>query len=588
LGYETSRFAAGFFFEPLSSGCVYHIMKKFYQSVDLTNKVKERLMSLNKVETQEELQQELQLLDEQIEKEKSEERQKTIISWATSLGLHVIVFLMAMSIAFTMAEPEQEVPPTRIVSIPLPPIKTPEEKPKDRELIEKIVIMESETVTDTQPNPITNLEAVDEITSSEDAVETPSDMQKGREEAVSTSEFGGNAFVGVIGVGGPAGGMFGSRTGGGKIRVRAKMGPTGKSAEGATEAGLRWLKKHQSPNGQWSATRYFANCTDGNKCEPGKDESGDEDAAMTGYAVLCFLGQGYDHKTPNKFRPVVKKGLEYLISIQKPDGLIGERNYEHPVATMALVEAYGMTNDPELRKPAQLGVDMILARQSYEKENDPYSGLLWDYTKPNANRNDLSCSGWAIMCLKSAVGAGLNVKDSITGAKKSIERVWKAANPDWDKKLDPYKDTTIFPYTWNANTNVTDKDHLSFVGATCAVFLGHKSGDIMLETLVNDAINRWVTSGRYKQNNYSVYYLSMALFQMGGDRWKLALETLIPYAIQTQRKTEDCFDGSWDYADQQWHGADTGRVLSTCYNILNLQVAYRYAQVNPDFKLPKR
>ena len=553
-----------------------------------TTDLKERVMSIINSKTEEELNQEFQEIDRMMEEEDRNYRNKTILSWVTSAAMHLTVLLLIGTIAFTMVEPEQEIPPTRIVSIPIPPMKTPEEKPKDRELIEKMVIMESETVIDAPINPITALEEIDEIASSEDDTETPTEMRKGREEAKADSEWGGNAFVGVIGVGGPAGGMFGSRTGGGKVRARAKMGPSGKSADGATEAGLRWLKKHQSPNGQWSATRYFANCTDANKCEPGADAVGNEDAAMTGYAVLCFLGQGYDHKTPNKFRPVVKKGLEYIISIQKPDGLIGERNYEHPVAAMALVEAYGMSSDPELRKPAQLAVDMILARQSYEKENDPYSGLLWDYTKPNANRNDISCSGWAIMCLKSAFGAGLNVKDSITGAKKSIERVWKAANPDWVKKLDPYKDTTIFPYTWNANTNVTEKDHLSFVGATCAVFLGHRAGDIMLETLTNDMVERWIKNGKYKTNNYSVYYSSMVLFQMGGDRWKLALDTLIPYAIQTQRKTEDCYDGSWDYSDQTWHGADTGRVLSTCYNILNLQVAYRYAQVNPDFKLPKR
>jgi hypothetical protein len=561
-------------------------MKKAYKTVDLTTKVKEKLMALSDIENQEELAQEMQLLEEEQVKLEKEEKRKTVISWCTSFAIHVTLFTLATTIAFTMSEPEQEVPPTRIVSIPLPPVKTPEEKPKERELIEKIVIVESEVVSDEKPNPITTLEAVDELNSSEDLVETPSEVRKGREEAIADSEWGGNAFNGAIGAGGPSGGMFGSRTGGGKVRARAKMGLNGKSAESVTEAGLRWLKKHQSPNGQWSATRYFQNCTDAIKCEPGKDESGDEDVAMTGYAVLCFLGQGYDHKTPNKFRPVVKKGIEYLLSVQKADGLLGERNYEHPVATMALVEAYGMTSDPDLRKPSQLGVDIILARQSKLKD-DEYSRLGWDYVKPNAKRNDISVTGWNIMALKSAYGSGLNVGESINGSKKLLESAWKSANPNWDKLSDPYKDKSVFPYVWNAEANTFEKDHLSFVGATCAVFLGHRAGDIMLETMLNDAEERWIKSGAYKRNNYACYYLSLAQFQAGGERWKLCLDTIIPYAIETQRKTEDCFDGSWDYQDQSWHGADTGRVLSTVYNILNLQVAYRYAQVNPGFKLPK-
>jgi len=548
--------------------------------------LKERVMSIINSKTEEELNQEFQEIDKMMEEEDRKLRNKGILSWVTSAAMHLTMLLLIGTIAFTMAEPEQEIPPVRITSIPIPPMKTPEEKPKDRELIEKMVIMESETVTDAPINPITALEEIDEIASSEDDTETPTEMRKGREEAKADSEWGGNAFVGVIGVGGPAGGMFGSRTGGGKVRARAKMGPSGKSADGATEAGLRWLKKHQSPNGQWSATRYFSNCTDAIKCEPGADASGDEDAAMTGYSVLCFLGQGYDHKTPNKFRPVVKRGIEYLISIQKPDGLIGERNYEHPVATMALVEAYGMSSDPELRKPAQLAVDMILARQSKLKD-DEYSRIGWDYVKPNAKRNDISVSGWNVMALKSAFGAGFNVGEGVTGSKNFLEGAWKAANPNWAKLSDPYKDKSIFPYVWNAEANTFEKEHLSFVGATCAVFMGHRSGDIMLESLLNDAEDRWVKSGAYKKNNYASYYLSLAQFQAGGERWKLCLDTIIPYAIETQRKTEDCFDGSWDYQGQSWHGADTGRVLSTVYNILNLQVAYRYAQVNPGFKLPK-
>jgi hypothetical protein len=543
-------------------------------------------MSLSQIENKEELQQEFDLLETQIKEEKKADRKKAVISWISSLSLHMAALLIAMSLAFTMAEPDIEYAPTRTVAIH---VQTQLDKiiPEKRELVENPVMIETETDKDITA-PLTPLEVTDELTSSEDITETPSEIRRGREEAVSDSEMGGNAFTGVIGVGGPSSGMYGSRVGGGKIRARSKMGIQGKPADSSTDAGLRWLKKHQSPSGAWSATKYNLNCVDGLKCEPGTDQSGDEDVAMTGYSVLSFLGMGYDHKTPSKYRNVVKAGVSYLLSVQKPDGLMGERNYEHAVATMALIEAYGMSNDTDLREPAQKAVDVIIARQSIEKQDDPYSGLLWDYSKANISRADLSVDGWMIMSLKSAAGAGLNVKNSITGVKSALERVWKAANPNWEKLTDPYKDKSIFPYTWNALTNKTEKDHLSFVGATCSVFIGHKAGDMMLETLVNDAESRWIDSGTYKTNNYSCYYLSLVGFQMGGERWQKVLTTIIPNLIETQRKTDDCYDGSWDYDKQTWHGANTGRVLSTCYNILNLEVAYRYAQVHPEAKLPKK
>jgi hypothetical protein len=472
-----------------------------------------------------------------------------------------------------------------VVSIP-PPVKPPvDDRKKERDILDKQVVIESETENDNKVMaPVDTLDLPETVTATEE--ENDAVVPKGREEAVANMEMGGQGLMNFIGAGGGGAGMFGNRTGGGRNRSKAKMGPIGKPAEAASEAGLRWLKRHQSPNGMWSATKYFENCTVGLKCEPGKDASGDEDVAMSGYAILCFLGQGYDHRTPNRYRDVMKKAVTYLVSVQKPDGLLGERNYEHAVATMALIEAYAMSNDPELKKPAQLGVDMILARQG-NVGGDEYARVGWDYVRPNPSRNDISVSGWNVMALKSALGAGLSVGEGLTGSKKFVEGAWKAANPNWEKLSDPYKDKSVFPYTWNATSQKTERDHLSFVGATCAVFLGHRSGDIMLESLLNDSDERWIKSGAYKNNNYACYYLSLAMFQSGGDRWKLCLDTLIPYSVEVQRNTNDCFDGSWDFTGQSYHGADTGRVLSTTYNILNLQVAYRYAQVNPDVKIKK-
>lgn len=545
-------------------------------------------MTLSDVETQDELQNEMQLLEQEELNLKREERKKTLIGWTISLSLHACLFLFMTTIAFTMMENEEfETPPVRVSILPDPPQKKIIEQRNERDILEKVVLVETEQESNDK-GPISDILTPTEMeTNTEAETDLTNNQAKGREEAISDMEMGSTGVMSFIGVGNGASGMFGNRTGTGKARSKSKMGPFGKPADAATDAGLRWLMRHRSPNGMWSASKYYLNCTVGNKCEPGKEQSGDEDMAMTGYSLLCFLGSGYDHKTPNRYRKVVKNGLDYIIANQKPDGLCGERNYEHAVATMALVEAYGVSNDPELRKPAQKAVDVLVARQAMIGA-DEYKRLGWDYVSPNAKRNDISVSGWCIMALKSAIGAGLNVGEGMTGSKEFIVKAWKSANPDWEKKTDPYKDTTVFPYCYNGETNVTERDHLSFVGATCAVFLGHKSGDIMLETLLNEAEKRWIDSGNYKNNNYAVYYLGMAQFQAGGERWQKYLNTVIPFAIDAQRKSEDCYDGSWNWEGQSWHGADTGRVLSTCYNILNLEVAYRYAQVNGGLDILKK
>lgn len=541
-------------------------------------------MSLSEIENQEELNNELAQLTNQIEIEKAHDRKRMIISWVTSGLLHItLIMLASMAYFITLENRDIELPPTVITTAFIQPIKKPVETIKKIELLDNVVLIETTTKDDDAKVPIVDLDIPEDIKNSSDEDKNPSNIKKGNEEFVSDIETGSNAFFTNIGAGSGSSGMFGNRIGGGDKRTRAKMGPMGKPATASTDAGLRWLKKHQSPNGMWDAENYFQNCTDAQKCEPGSlmgYKADQVNVAMTGYAIGCFLGAGYDHKTPNKYKLVVSKGIKYLLDIQKPEGMLGDRNYEHPIASLALIEAYGMSCDPELRDPAQKAVDVIIAHQTIEKLEDPYSGLLWDYSKVNITRADLSVTGWNIMALKSAVGAGLNVKNSIIGAKKAIDRVWKAANPDWAKKTDPYTDMTIFPYTWNASTNATDKDHLSFVGATCAVFMGHRAGDPMLETLLNDAENRWIKSGAYKKNNYACYYLSLSMFQSGGDRWKRCLETLIPYALETQDKTGGCLQGSWSSSGQGWHGANIGRVINTCYNILNLEVAYRYAQVN--------
>ena len=85
---------------------------------------------------------------------------------------------------------------------------------------------------------------------------------------------------------------------------------------------LRWFVRHQSPNGMWDVDGYIVNCqVEGPKCEPGTSNLGaDGDVGCTALTVLVFLGDGYDHKTPNKYRRVIQAGIDWLVANQLQNG----------------------------------------------------------------------------------------------------------------------------------------------------------------------------------------------------------------------------------------------------------------------------
>ncbi len=492
--------------------------------------------------------------------------------WFISVAVHSLFGLIFYCAVWATVQPEIERPPYIPHSID-PPVKIVEKKPLDRSLdpmVEVKITAEAEVAA-----PISPLDVVkEEKSQSEDNTEAT--VAKGREEAVASAEVGQTGAFMAIGPGSNAAGPFGSRTGGGKGRALREGGGS-RASESSVDAALRWFKRHQSPNGMWDVEKYTNNCTDNPKCEPGSNgHGGNANVAVTGYAVLCYLGAGYDHRVLGTYKATVAKGLDYLRSVQAADGLLGERNYEHAVATMCLAEAYAMTNDPELKGPAQKAINIILARQNKDAKaaDAAYSGLGWDYIGPN-NRNDSSVTGWNVMALKSGLAGGLNVGNGMEGSKKWLKGAWEAGNPDFKKLSDPYKDESGFPYTWDATTNTAEKDHLAPVGALCAVFLGHHAGDTMLETMCNRIMNKQFPT-TYPTNTYFMYYNTLAIFQAGGERWLKWNGTVRDLLVNAQRKDEGCFNGSWDFEGTQFPGHEVGRVLSTAYCCLSLEVYYRY------------
>lgn len=194
--------------------------------------------------------------------------------------------------------------------------------------------------------------------------------------------FKGPANAGVIGKGQSAGAPFGGRAkrkGGGKISGMDMAGQR-RRVQAAINESLVWLASQQREDGSWNAAKA------------------EHRVGATGLALLTFLGAGYTHATPSDYKSVVAKGLDFLRSSQDPEGCFSSRrsphyNYDHAMATLAVVEAYGMTRSPLLLEPAQKGLDFTAMARN------PYMG--WRYgVKPGDN--DTSITHWMLAGIYSA------------------------------------------------------------------------------------------------------------------------------------------------------------------------------------------
>ena len=108
-------------------------------------------------------------------------------------------------------------------------------------------------------------------------------------------------------------GIMGSRNPGSRGAALRNYGG-GSGTEGAVLRALRYMKVHQRSDGSW-----------------GKDKT-----AMTALGVLTYLAHG-DTPTSKEFGDTVKRGIEYIISQQKPDGHFhnsDSHEYTVPIALM--------------------------------------------------------------------------------------------------------------------------------------------------------------------------------------------------------------------------------------------------------------
>lgn len=310
--------------------------------------------------------------------------------------------------------------------------------------------------------------------------------------------------------------------------------------EAAVAMGLEFLAKHQDSNGRWSFAQFHehgrCNCT---------GQSKHDDIAATAFGLMPFLGAGNTHKNSSKYTKQIDSGLRFLLLRQNRDGEFHPLMYSHGLATMAVCEAYGLTNDAALRNSAQRAVDYIVAAQSKEGG--------WRYGKGQAGY-DTSVGGWQLMALKSGQMANLRVPtESMIRARKWLD---EAGTPDG----------SAYGYTTRGEgVNTTA------VGLLCREYLGWGPRHPGIQA----GIRRLQTWKPQPQNMYFSYYATQVMHHAGGPAWDSWNPVMRDSLLATQDKGDDAVHphqkGSWNHA-----GSYAGRLMDTSLSILTLEVYYRH------------
>ncbi|MCA9174565.1 MAG: hypothetical protein KDB14_08765 [Planctomycetales bacterium] len=351
-------------------------------------------------------------------------------------------------------------------------------------------------------------------------------------------------------------------------------GEPGPETERAIEAGLVFLAKYQLPDGSWSLK--------GINNEPVSYSS---DGAATGLCLLAFQGAGYNHRE-HKYAEVVRAGLDFLLKNQQENGSLyvpaDERSnefsqlYTQGIATIALCEAYGMTQDPALREPAQRALNYIM-----DTQDRTYGG--WRYTPGRAGQSDTSVTGWMMMALKSGQLAGLKVeKDTFTRIQLWLDRAQMSADKRHLYVYNPMaKDTAARRLGKEVSRSMTS------VGLLSRLYLGWErdnrnmvaGADYLVEPDNLPAIGFASENNplKKKRDTYYWYYGTQVMFHMGGDHWRQWKAALRPILIDSQVKTGE-LAGSWDPyqpVPDRW-GLAVGRLYVTTLNLLSLEVYWRH------------
>ncbi len=303
----------------------------------------------------------------------------------------------------------------------------------------------------------------------------------------------------------------------GKVRIAELDART----ERGIENGLRHLAKRQRADGSWGGSNYRA--------------------AVTSLVLMSFMLKGH-FPDKGEHGKMLDKGLKYLLKrLKSGGGYTGGSMYEHGLTTLALSEAWGMSQRKDIRDALKKAVDVILRSQNSQGG--------WRY-RPVPEDADLSVTVMQIVALSSAREAGIYVPD------KTIERasryVLKLQHPGGG-----------FGYSSPAAPGFAR----SAAGVMSLLMCGQHKSKAVTKGLayLHEQPKKVFTTERFFY--YGHYYAIQAMYQAGQSHYQKWYPKIRDALLKKQR------------ADGSWSGGGGGAEYSTAMAILILGVPYRFLPI---------
>ena len=342
----------------------------------------------------------------------------------------------------------------------------------------------------------------------------------------------------------------------------------------AIDRGLEYLRKNQNANGSWSTKFGGANFADPwaqNPRAPKANVQGD--FAITALSIMAFLSAGH---VPGEgpYGDSLTAGVQWMLENQQRDGRLcptnGTEMYHHGICTLMLAEVVGMTSgtySERLREGLERAVIVILTAQRRGNarlgQNSMAGGWRYSVNDAGFQGSDLSVTGWQLMALRSAKNVGCDVPvENIQAAIDYVKRSQDARSGGF--QYQPGGQVTV-PCTG--------------VGVLCLELSG-KDYHQCDEALRGGAYILAKSQENQAHYYYGVYYMSQAMFQLGGNYWSAFRTKLHKNLLVLNAPLGD---GSWPTVGD---GGMYGGNYTTAMAILALTVEYRYLPIYQRFEEP--